>query len=214
MCALGETDERSCFVDLYSYVLHLIQYLHERNAKSTSKVMAHSTARTFVEPFLTYRSYIRVRIFIPLAVYLPLSLSYAMVSLPFKLPFDAKYVLSFSFLSPVFVSFFFLFFLSLSCLQQFSFKPPSLLLLIHIYLHPHRFSYAAGFFTFAAFIYMGMCALGLALEAMITLLTPRFVPFFLVLLVRRSSAIAPLPLPSFSPAFPFSRHLSRRSANL
>lgn len=183
-----------------------------------SKVMAHSTARTFVEPFLTYRSYIRVRIFIPLAVYLPLSLSYAMVSLPFKLPFDAKYVLSLSFLSsflsPVFVSFFFIFFLSLSCLQQFSFKPPSLLLLIHIYLHPHRFSYAAGFFTFAAFIYMGMCALGLALEAMITLLTPRFVPFFLVLLVRRSSAIAPLPLPSFSPAFPFSRHLSRRSANL
>ena len=48
----------------------------------------------------------------------------------------------------------------------------------------YRYSYAAGFFTFFTFIYMGMCALGLALEAMITLLTPRFVPFFLVLLVR------------------------------
>lgn len=36
---------------------------------------------------------------------------------------------------------------------------------------------------------MGMCALGLALEAMITLLTPRFVPFFLVLLVRRSALV-------------------------
>ena len=33
---------------------------------------------------------------------------------------------------------------------------------------------------------MGMCALGLALEAMITLLTLRFVPFFLVLLVCAS----------------------------
>ena len=52
--------------------------------------MAHSTARTFIEPFLTFRSYIRVRILVPLAVYLPLSLSYAMVSLPFKLPFGAK----------------------------------------------------------------------------------------------------------------------------
>ena len=48
----------------------------------------------------------------------------------------------------------------------------------------YRYNYAAGFFTFFTFIYMGMCALGLALEAMITLLTPRFVPFFLVLLVR------------------------------
>ena len=52
--------------------------------------MAHSTARTFIEPFLTFRSYIRVRILVPLVVYLPLSLSYAMVSLPFKLPFGAK----------------------------------------------------------------------------------------------------------------------------
>lgn len=84
--------------------------------------MAHSTARTFVEPFLTYRSYIRVRIFVPLAVYLPLSLSYAMVSLPFKLPFDAKWVFissvfSLPLLSPVFLSFFSIFFLSLPWLQ-------------------------------------------------------------------------------------------------
>lgn len=196
VCALGETDERSCFVDLYSYVLHLIQYLHERDAKSISKVMAHSTARTFVEPFLTYRSYIRVRIFIPLAVYLPLSLSYAMVSLPFKLPFDAKWVVS-----------------SLSSLPLSSSSPPPYQLRNPASLIPptititnnrplRRFSYAAGFFTFAAFIYMGMCALGLALEAMITLLTPRFVPFFLVLLVRRSSAIAPFPSPPFLPPSP------------
>ena len=31
---------------------------------------------------------------------------------------------------------------------------------------------------------MGMCGFGLALEAMITVLGPRFVPFFLFILVR------------------------------
>ena len=46
-----------------------------------------------------------------------------------------------------------------------------------------RYSYAGGFFTFFIYIYMGMCALGLSIEAMITLMTPRFVPCFLVLLV-------------------------------
>ena len=34
------------------------------------------------------------------------------------------------------------------------------------------------------FVYLGMAALGLALEAMITILTPKFVPFFLFILVR------------------------------
>lgn len=35
-----------------------------------------------------------------------------------------------------------------------------------------------------AFVYLGMLALGLSLEAMITLLTPKFVPYFLFILVR------------------------------
>ena len=126
--------------------------------------MAHSTARTFIEPFLTFSSYVRVRIFVPLAVYFPLSLSYAMVSLPFKLPFGAKYAPH-------------------PCLNR------SLRTSEGWYddLHDvYRYNYATGFFAFFAFIYMGMCALGLALEAMITLLTLRFVPFFLVLLVCAS----------------------------
>ena len=49
-----------------------------------------------------------------------------------------------------------------------------------------RFQYARGFLLFFVYIYLGMCALGLALEAMITILTPRFVPFFLVLLVSNN----------------------------
>ena len=34
------------------------------------------------------------------------------------------------------------------------------------------------------FLYLGMASLGLAVEAMITVLTPRFVPFFLFIMVR------------------------------
>lgn len=36
------------------------------------------------------------------------------------------------------------------------------------------------------FLYLGMASLGLAVEAMITVLTPRFVPFFLFFMVRLS----------------------------
>ena len=42
------------------------------------------------------------------------------------------------------------------------------------------------------YIYLGMCALGLALEAMITVLTYKFIPFFLVLLVSRTLLLHPL----------------------
>ncbi|TDL23497.1 hypothetical protein BD410DRAFT_768789 [Rickenella mellea] len=53
-----------------------------------------------------------------------------------------------------------------------------------------------GFFIFWAYIYLGMLALGLALESMITLLTARFVPFFLVLwiIANISSAVIPAEL--------------------
>ena len=40
-----------------------------------------------------------------------------------------------------------------------------------------------GFIVSFFYVYIGMAALGLSLEAMITLLTPRFVPFFLFILV-------------------------------
>ena len=48
----------------------------------------------------------------------------------------------------------------------------------------HRFGEGAGFILSFFYIYLGMAALGLSLEAMITLLTPRFIPFFLFILVR------------------------------
>ncbi len=46
-----------------------------------------------------------------------------------------------------------------------------------------RYGDAGGFLLSFFFIYIGMCALGLSLEAMITIFTPRFVPFFLFTLV-------------------------------
>ena len=46
-----------------------------------------------------------------------------------------------------------------------------------------RYSEAGGFFLASVYFYLGMAALGLALEAMITLLTPVFTPFFLFTLV-------------------------------
>lgn len=46
-----------------------------------------------------------------------------------------------------------------------------------------RYSEAGGFFLAFVYFYLGMAALGLALEAMITLLTPVFTPFFLFTLV-------------------------------
>ncbi|TFK80958.1 hypothetical protein K466DRAFT_532405, partial [Polyporus arcularius HHB13444] len=42
-----------------------------------------------------------------------------------------------------------------------------------------KYGDAGGFLLSFFFIYLGMCALGLSLEAMITIFTPRFVPFFL-----------------------------------
>lgn len=47
-----------------------------------------------------------------------------------------------------------------------------------------RFGAGAGFMVFWVYIYLGMAALGLSIEAMITILTPRFTPFFLFTLVR------------------------------
>jgi hypothetical protein len=89
-------------------------------------------AREVIGPFLNTASLIRLRIISPLIVYLPVSLVYAMISLPFKLPFGAKY------------------------------------------------SYAGGFFLFVVMVYIGMAALGLACEAMITILGPRYIAFFLL----------------------------------
>ena len=94
--------------------------------------MSNASAREAIAPFLKTASLIRLRVISPLLVYMPVSLFYAMISLPFKLPFDAKY------------------------------------------------SYGGGFFLFVVMVYIGMAALGLACESLITILGPRYIVFFLL----------------------------------
>ncbi|KIY69434.1 hypothetical protein CYLTODRAFT_372746 [Cylindrobasidium torrendii FP15055 ss-10] len=68
---------------------------------------------------------------------------------------------------------------------------------------------SAGFVIFWMLHFLAMSALGLALESMITLLTPRFIPFFVILWLLSNVSVAFMPidvLPSFyhyGYAFPF-----------
>ncbi|KAI0808363.1 hypothetical protein C8Q74DRAFT_1233073 [Fomes fomentarius] len=109
--------------------------------------MANSTARAIVDPHMPFLSYICLRISVPLLAYFPLSMSYALLNLAFKLPLATKFG-----------------------------------------------SEGTGFIVSFAFIYLGMAALGLSIEAMITLLTPRFVPFFLFTLILYN--VSPVVLPN------------------
>ena len=54
--------------------------------------MAHSAARAIIAPRLKLMSYLALRIIVPLVVYLPLSMSYALVSVAYNLPFDGECV--------------------------------------------------------------------------------------------------------------------------
>ena len=63
---------------------------------------------------------------------------------------------------------------------------PLILILRHA---RRRYAYGGGFMLALVFVYLGMTSLGMAVEAMITLLTPRFVPFFLFFMVSRGSAL-------------------------
>lgn len=107
--------------------------------------MSNDAARGILGPFLRLRSYLLLRVLVPLALYFPLSFSFAMISLPFHAPFGAKY------------------------------------------------TYAGGFFLYFFYTYIGMAALGLATEAMVTLLTPRFMAFFLLPLIISNVAVATMP---------------------
>ncbi|KAI0357269.1 hypothetical protein OH77DRAFT_1399501 [Trametes cingulata] len=107
--------------------------------------MANSTARAIVSPHMSFLPYLALRLAVPLITYLPLSMSYALVNLAFKLPLGTK------------------------------------------------FGLGAGFMISWVYIYLGMAALGLSLEAMITILTPRFTPFFLFLLILYN--VSPVVLP-------------------
>lgn len=117
--------------------------------------MAHAAARAVIAPRLKLSSYLCLRLLIPFAAYLPLSLSYTLISLAFGLPFDGKY------------------------------------------------SLAAGFLLAFIINYLGMLALGLSQEAMITLLTPKFVPYFLFLLIIYNVAPTLLPQELLSPFFSY-----------
>ncbi|KAF8602433.1 hypothetical protein BDV93DRAFT_524025 [Ceratobasidium sp. AG-I] len=63
-----------------------------------------------------------------------------------------------------------------------------------------KYTYAGGFFLYFAYTYMSISALGLAMEAMVTILTPRFMAFFLIPLIISNVAVVALPfdlLPTF-----------------
>ncbi|KAG8815111.1 hypothetical protein FRC17_000864 [Serendipita sp. 399] len=107
--------------------------------------MSGAGAREVIAPYLTTASLIKLRLIIPIILYLPLSLIYSMISLPFKLPFGAKY------------------------------------------------SYAGGFFLFWVLNYAGMLSLGLATEFALTLLTQRFVAFFLIPFIVVNVSVSVLP---------------------
>lgn len=61
------------------------------SAANDLQTMANSALRPLLSPHLTLRSYVFLRIFIPLLAYIPLSFSFAMISLPFHVPFNTKY---------------------------------------------------------------------------------------------------------------------------
>ena len=126
--------------------------------------MAHAAARVIIAPRLRLSSYLALRLAVPFIAFLPLSMSYTLISVAFGLPFNGRCVPPHSLLN------------QLSAWDHVL-RPTPL----------SRFSYAGGFFLAFVFNYLGMLALGLSLEAMITLLTPKFIPYFLFLLVGRSS---------------------------
>ncbi|KAJ9118880.1 hypothetical protein QFC24_006079 [Naganishia onofrii] len=53
--------------------------------------MAFNVVREIIGPKLTLRSYLAFRLIVPVVVYAWLALNLAMINLPFKLPFDAKF---------------------------------------------------------------------------------------------------------------------------
>ncbi|CAE6448090.1 unnamed protein product [Rhizoctonia solani] len=107
--------------------------------------LASFPVRASLEPYLTNRAAILLRVLFPAFAYIPLSLSFAMLSLPFHAPFDAKY------------------------------------------------TYGGGFFLYFTYVYMDMLALGLAIEAAVAILQPRFMAYFLVpwLIVNVSTPVEP-----------------------
>lgn len=53
--------------------------------------LANHRAFETISPKLRLRSHILVRLIVPILIYIPVSLSFATLSLPFNLPFGARY---------------------------------------------------------------------------------------------------------------------------
>ncbi|KAG8945903.1 hypothetical protein FRC03_001598 [Tulasnella sp. 419] len=83
----------SIYICIFSYVWLFPRISAASANPSTTRfivTLTNAAAREIIGPFLTTKSYIIMRIVVPLCAYLPLSFSYAMISLPFHLPFGAK----------------------------------------------------------------------------------------------------------------------------
>ncbi|KAF8304990.1 hypothetical protein DL93DRAFT_2172823 [Clavulina sp. PMI_390] len=110
--------------------------------------MTGFVVRAPLEPYLSVRQLLLLRIGAPVTIYLAISLFFAMLSLPYKVPFDAR--------------------------------PGA--------------GYAGGFFLYWVFVYLTMCSLGLATEAAIQVLTPRFLTFFLLPLIISNVSVGSVPI--------------------
>lgn len=56
------------------------------------QTMAHAAARVIIAPRLRLSSYLCLRLAVPFIAYLPLSMSYTLVSVAFGLPFNGRFV--------------------------------------------------------------------------------------------------------------------------
>ncbi|KAF9510509.1 hypothetical protein BS47DRAFT_1319660 [Hydnum rufescens UP504] len=108
--------------------------------------MAGLLGRMTMKPFASFRQGVFYRILVPVLMYIPLALSYAMISLNTKVPFGSRY------------------------------------------------TYAGGFFLFFFYVWLTICALGLAIESAVTVLPPPFMPFFLLTVILCNISVASLPI--------------------
>jgi len=108
--------------------------------------MANAAMRAILAPHLTIKSYVLLRIAAPLLAYIPLSLSFATVTLAFHVPWDTKY------------------------------------------------TEVQGFGLFWITVYLMMCSLGLATEFAIYVVTPKFAPFSMIVLILTNINLVEYPL--------------------
>ncbi|QRV98234.1 nitrosoguanidine resistance protein SNG1 [Ceratobasidium sp. AG-Ba] len=74
-----------------------------------------------------------------------------------------------------------------------------------------KYTCAGGFFLYFAYTYMGMSALGLATEAMITILEPRFMAFFLIPLIIVNVSVTTMPFDLMAGFYQYGHALTSRT---